>query len=178
MKISLGSVETIIRDHLKISARWVPVSRNLTAQDWVCRVTSSQEFLDLFTSDQDKFSRHIVTGDETWIHYWDLECKYESMQWRHALPPPPRKFTTQPSAGKIMATIFWDNKGVLLIDYLPDKTTMNGQYYANLLLKLHQAIKDNRRGMLTRGVWLVHDNSPVHKSTLPSKLFATVHSYS
>jgi len=35
-----------------------------------------------------------------------------------------------------MASIFWDSKGVLLIDYLPDKTTTNGQYYANLLLKL------------------------------------------
>jgi len=41
---------------------------------------------------------------------------------------------------------------------------MNGQYYANLLLKLRQAIKDKRRGMLMRGVWLLHVNSPVHKS--------------
>jgi len=47
---------------------------------------------------------------------------------------------THPQAGKIMATILWDNKGVL-----PDKTTMNGQYYANLLLKLLQAIKDKKR---------------------------------
>ena len=65
-----------------------------------------------------------------------------------------------------MAAIFWDNKGVLLINYLPDRTTMNGQYYANLLLKSRQAIKDKRRGMLTRRVWLVHDNAPVHKSTI------------
>ena len=77
-----------------------------------------------------------------------------------------------------MATIFLDSKSVLLIDYLPDKTTMNGQYYANLLLKLCQAIKDKRRVMLTRGAWLVHESSPVHKSTLPSKLFATVALYS
>jgi len=77
-----------------------------------------------------------------------------------------------------MVAICWDNKGVLLIDYLPDKTTINGQYYANLLLKLRWAIKDERCRMLMHGVWLVHDNSPVHKSTLPSKLFATVALYS
>jgi len=65
-----------------------------------------------------------------------------------------------------MATIFWYSKGVLLIDYLPDKTTMNGKYYANLLLKLHQAIKDKRGGMLMRGVWLLHNNSPVQKLTI------------
>jgi len=48
-----------------------------------------------------------------------------------------------------MATIFSDSKGLLLIDYLPSKTTMNGQYYASLLLKLHDAVKEKRRGMLT-----------------------------
>ena len=106
--------------------------RSLTAQDRILRVTSSQEFLDLFTSEQDKFVRHIVTGDETWIHHWNPESKQESMQWRHASSSPPSKIKLQTSVGKIMATIFWNRKGVLLIDYLPDKTTMNGQYYANL----------------------------------------------
>ena len=55
---------------------------------------------------------------------------------RHASSPLPRKFRTLPSAGKLMATVFGDSKGLLLIDYLPPKTTMNGQYYASLLLKL------------------------------------------
>ena len=107
MQISCGSVETIIHDHLKmskVSARWVP--RNLTDHDRARRVTTSQEFVDLFESDPVKFVRQIVTGDETWVHHWDPESKVESMQWRHASSPPPRKFRTLPSAGKLMATIF------------------------------------------------------------------------
>jgi len=47
-----------------------------------------------------------------------------------------------------MATTVWDSKGLLLIDYLPPNTTMNGQYYASLLLKLGDAIKEKRREML------------------------------
>ena len=43
---------------------------------------------------------------------------------------------------------------------------MNGEYYASLLLKLRDAIKEKRRGMLTRGVWLLHDNDPIHKSMI------------
>jgi len=62
-----------------------------------------------------------------------------------------------------MTTIFLDSNDVLLIDYLQDKTTMNRECYANLLLKLFQAIKDKHCGILTRGVWLVH---PVHKSMI------------
>ena len=80
--------------------------RNLTDHDHARRVTTSQEFVDLFESDSVKFVRQIVTGDETWVHHWDPESKVESMQWRHASSPPPRKFRTLPSAGKLMATIF------------------------------------------------------------------------
>jgi len=43
---------------------------------------------------------------------------------------------------------------------------MNGQYCANLLLKLRQEIKDKRYRMLTRRVWLLLNNSPVHKFTI------------
>jgi len=32
----------------------------------------------------------------------------------------------------------------LLIDYLPLKTTINGQYYATVLLKLRNAIKEKK----------------------------------
>ena len=39
---------------------------------------------------------------------------------------------------------------------------MNGQYYANLLLKLCDSIKAKRRGDLRRGVLLQQDNSAVH----------------
>jgi len=43
---------------------------------------------------------------------------------------------------------------------------MNGQYYASLLLKLRDAIKQKRQGMLSWEVWLLHDNAPVHKSMI------------
>jgi len=65
-----------------------------------------------------------------------------------------------------MATSFWDSKGLLLIDYLPPMTKMNGQYYDILLLKLHDAVKEKRQRMPTRGVWLLHDSAPIHKSVI------------
>jgi len=64
---------------------------------------------------------------------------------------------------KVMATIFWDNKGVL-VDYLSQKTTMTGPYYGEVLTNLRQAVKEKRMGMLTRGSLLLHDNAPAHMS--------------
>ena len=71
---------------------------------------------------------------------------------------------TQPSAGKIMAFVFWDSKGVILIDYLVRGSTITGKYYADQITKLRRAIEDKCRGKLTQRVLLLHDNTPVHKA--------------
>ena len=47
--------------------------------------------------------------------------------------PRPKKFKTQLSAGKVMATVFWDAQGVIMLDFLAKKSTITGVYYANLL---------------------------------------------
>lgn len=50
-----------------------------------------------------------------------------------------------PLLGNSWQPFFGDSKVLLPIDYLPPKTTMNGQYYASLLLKLRDTIKEKRR---------------------------------
>ena len=62
--------------------------------------------------------------------------------------------------------MFWDAQGFLLIDYLRRGETITGNHYAQLIAKLRIAIKENRRGMLSRGVLLNQDNAPVHKSAV------------
>ena len=42
--------------------------------------------------------------------------KLKSRQWVGPGSPRPKKFKTQPSAGKVMATVFWDAKGVIMLD--------------------------------------------------------------
>lgn len=62
------------------------------------------------------------------------------------------------------ATLFWDAKGILLTGYLENSRPVKGEYYANVLRKLRRAIVEQRRGLVTRGVLLLHDNAPVHRS--------------
>jgi len=63
-----------------------------------------------------------------------------------------------------MVTIFPDYKGVLLMDYLPHKTTMTAPYKGEVLTNLRQAKKEKRREILTRGPLLLRGNAPVHMS--------------
>ena len=60
-----------------------------------------------------------------------------------------------------MATVFWDAKGVILLDLLPKRSTITGVYYANLLDQLRTAIREKRRGKLSKGVLLQQDNARV-----------------
>ena len=55
--------------------------------------------------------------DETWLYHYDPETKQQSIEWRHSVSPRPKKFRVQKSAWKVLASIFWDQDGVLLIDY-------------------------------------------------------------
>ena len=73
-------------------------------------------------------------------------------------------FRVEKSAGKVMTTVFWYEKGLLLLEFMPQKTTITGQTYANTITALREAIKEKRRGKLSAGVLLVHDNAPVHMS--------------
>ena len=61
---------------------------------------------------------------------------------------------------------FWDAKGIVFIDYLQKGHTVNGEYYANLLRQLREAIKSKRPGKLTKGPLLHQDNAPAHKSVI------------
>jgi hypothetical protein len=40
----------------------------------------------------------IVTGDESWIHHYQLETKYASVQWKHPSSPAKKRFKVTPSS--------------------------------------------------------------------------------
>ena len=124
--VSAGSIDTIIHEHLlysNVTARWVP--KMLTEQHKQARVSACQQLLDRFSAEGETFLERIVTGDETWVHHYTPETKRSSMQWKHVTSPSPRKFRVMRSAGKVMATVFWDIKGVLLLDFLEHKVTFS-----------------------------------------------------
>ena len=165
--VSPTTILNILHQHLgmsKVSARWVP--RMLTPLQKQQRVECSREFLDLCGDNKDEVLNRIVTGDETWVHYYEPESKQDSMQWCKKGAPPPKKFKVSQSAGKIMATLFWDTEGILLIDYKDKGVTITGEYYAGLLQRLKEAVKEKRRGKWTKGVLPLHDNAAVHKSNV------------
>ncbi|KAJ4450280.1 hypothetical protein ANN_01700 [Periplaneta americana] len=126
------------------------------------RLGAALTFLQRYHDDSDEFLDSIVTGDETWISHSTPETKQQSMHWRHSGSPVRTKFKQTLSVWKVMCTVFWDRKGILLIDFLPRGETVNADHYCETLRKLRRAIQNKMCGMLTAGVVLLHDNARPH----------------
>ena len=94
------------------------------------------------------------------------------MEWRHSSSPRPKKFRVQKSAGKVLASIFWDQDGILLIDYLPKDQTINAEYYSSLLAQLKDILKEKRSGKVTKRVSFLHYNAPAHRALATQKKLA------
>ncbi|UYV63965.1 hypothetical protein LAZ67_2006164 [Cordylochernes scorpioides] len=136
------TVDWIMREHLglrKLSARWIP--KLLTPNQKAVRRKLSSDNLALFEANPEEFINRFFTMDETWAHHFTHESKQQSTQWRHSGSLPPKKAKTVPSAGKVMASVFWNSEG-----------------------QLRESIKEKRRGKLSRKIVYHQDNSPSHRS--------------
>jgi len=112
--ISRERVGSVIHEDLdmrKLSAKWVPKCLNADRKRQWCQ--SSEQLLGFFRRDPNDFLSRLVTMGETWLHHYDPETKQQSMDWRHSGSPRPKKFRVHKSAGKVLASIFWDQDGIL-----------------------------------------------------------------
>ena len=71
--------------------------------------------------------------DEIWFQRFTPETKEQSKQWTEWGELASKMAKTVPSAGKVMASVFWNAHGISFIDYFQKGKTINGEYYANSL---------------------------------------------
>jgi len=116
----------------------------------------------------------LMTMDETWLYHCDPETKQINNQWSGGIAahPAPKKLRVQKSAGKVLASIFRDQDGILLIDYLSKSQIINAQYYSSLLVQLKDILKEKRRGKVAKAVLFLHDNAPAHRALATQKKLA------
>ena len=116
----MGAVQSILTDLLgmsKVSGRWVP--RKLTEDQKRNRLNNSRYLLSCY--------------EDLWTELWP-RVRLVSITLIRNLNL--KKFKRVSSAGRVMASIFWDNQGVIMVNYLEKGHTINGAYYAEELRQL------------------------------------------
>jgi hypothetical protein len=105
-----------------------------------------------------KFWDHIliVTGNITWVSHIILESKHQSLEWQHSISP------SIPIKLKQTLSTQRDQKGVLLMEFMSKGQIINVASHCTTLKRLQRTIKNHRRGYLSTGVVLLHNNRRPH----------------
>jgi hypothetical protein len=75
--------------------------------------------------------------DETWLLHNTPESNRQSAEWTERDEPNSKREKTERSAGKVMTSVFWDARGIILIDYLERGHAINSEYCIVLLEHLN-----------------------------------------
>jgi transposase len=85
----------------------------------------------------------------------NIETKEQSKQWMHSHLPNRKNVNKRLAARKLMATVFWDRKGVLMVEFVQQGTIMS-EVNCKTVRELLWAIQNKRRAVL------LHDNARPH----------------
>ena len=115
--------------------------------------------------DNPDIPRQIITGDETWVFQYNPGTKRQSMQWKTAESPRPKKASVSKLKIKVMLIVFFNQKGMVHHDFVPEGETVNHHFYQQVLIHLHNQVRHSRQELWSDKSWLLHhDNTPAHKA--------------
>ena len=103
-------------------------------------VNNSERCLQLFQCNKKEFLCKYMPVDETWIHHFTPVSNQQSAKWTAVGESYPKWPKMQTSAGKVLASVFWDVQDILFIDYLEKGKTINSKYHIASLVHLKEEI--------------------------------------
>ncbi|GFS27386.1 transposase [Elysia marginata] len=107
----------------------------------------------------------IVTGVETWYPFFIIPPKRPNRMWVDWKGDRPVVLRPGPQIRKRMFTVFFNYSGPLVVDILPQDTTMTATYYVqNVLSQVKSAINEQRPKVSASRTLLLHDNAGPHKA--------------
>ena len=162
LKIYKSSVENHLHQLGYVNRFDVSVPHKLSKENLLDRISTCNSLLK--HNENVLFLKQIVTGDGKWILYNNMERK---RHWGKRNEPSP----TTPKAGlhpkKVMLHIWWDWKGVLYYELLPENETINSNKYCSQLDQLKAALDQKRPELVNRKRIIFHqDNTRPHVSLM------------
>ena len=156
--IHSSSVLKIVRERLglrKICVSWVPQSR----------VRLASQVIEKYDKCDPRRLEEIVTVDETWIYHFQPDSKAKTKVWVSSEGDRPVIARRCKTSNRILYAIFFDSKGPVLQIQVPTGSSVTGKFYReSVLTQLVDFYQKRRPRTGVRGIKLLHDNAPAHKS--------------
>ena len=126
----------------------------------------AKKLLQMFPKYDKKQFANVVTGDETWVHYFEPVRKVSNKIWatKHSKLPIIAKRSL--STKKVLYAIFFSGEGVAIKVPAKKGKSITGKYYKDVVLKkLKKYYQKRCPATGFKHVRLLHDNAPAHTST-------------
>ena len=89
------------------------------------------------------------------------------ISWKTPEEPTPKKARQVRSTVKVLLTVFFDYRGVVHQEFLPQRRTVNKEYYLETMRRWREATRKKRPELSKNNSWILHhDNAPAHSSLL------------
>ncbi|UYV72181.1 K02A2.6-like [Cordylochernes scorpioides] len=126
----INEVEKMILANRRITVREVAEDLNISIgschsifmNDLGLRRVAAKFMLDSVRDDPNLLQR-VITGDKAWVYGYDVETKAQSSQWKLPHEPRPKKARQARSNVKVLLTVFFDCRGVVHHEFLPQDRT-------------------------------------------------------
>ena len=92
-----------------------------------------------------KSLKRVATGDESWIFEYDPLTNWQSLEWKSALSPRPKKARVFKYKTKVMLIAFFDVHGIVYAELLPQGRTTNQHIYKNILRCLMCSAREKKK---------------------------------
>ena len=139
----------------------------LTEEQKQSRVRLALQVIEKYDKCDLRCLEEIVTGDETWIYHFQPDSKAKNKVWVSSEGDRPviaRHFKT---SNRMFYAIFFDSKGPVLQIPVPNGSSVIEKFYGeSVLTQLVDFYQKRRPCTGVRGIKLLHDNAPAHKSAM------------
>ncbi len=163
VNLSKGSVHSILRNDLQLkkkAPKFIP--RILSDDQKQLSMQVCRENLRIM-KDNLNFLACVITGDESWFSVLEPEQKQQSLQWMEKDSKRPKKALRLRQAKKMMMEVFFDQDGIVHLEFLPPKMTVTAKVYVGILGHLREAVRRKRPHLWEKNSFhLLHDNAPGH----------------
>ena len=141
-----------------------------TSVDWRAkrqRVKVAKKLLQMFPKYDKKQFANVVTGDETWVHYFEPFRKVSNKIWATKHSKRPIIANRSLSTKKVLYAIFFSGEVVAIKVPVKKGKSITGKYYKDVVLKkLKKYYQKWRPATGFKHVRLLHDNAPAHTSAI------------
>jgi hypothetical protein len=103
--------------------------------------------------------------DEIWIYGYDPETNQQLQQWGRDHNHQEQKGMAGLEFNKEHAQCSFDVKGTVHCEFVPPNTTVNSDFYCDVLRRLRKNVQRKKTELGRNHNWLLHhDNAPAHTS--------------